>query len=429
MNGNKSFKKMVLVPSEQWSGQTVIHPDQKQLSSLDAQLKEVMTDNLPNDQKLKMYWRILSKYIALHDRLFNATTPPQQQLQPIHVGIKKDVADVASRNVSLMRHLSSDSDIIPLPQGEYRTSTPIPARSPDIQEAQIDNIVRSIAHHPEILQWDPATHEMIYRGKTVANSNMLDLITNNAQISGQRNENVPIGASTFSAALSEIGHMTGGDDPVHKTVKQRRYLQHGKSPYMRKPVVQKQDNEQLMELIRNHWQKRDKSLLKNDDGDDVNRKETAIKRTQQFRRRNETPYHRTPKKISNDDKMLKLIRKKIKADDSTKKESSTVADTEEPSILNRGVKRKYMETFLPRYLSRKKRKYDEELLTDDEEEPTVLNRGEKRKFVELYGNPPHWLKRKKRLIMDESMESKRKSKTYKRSPTVKSEIKSEWLEL
>ena len=210
MNSNKSFRKMVLVPSEQWSGKPVVHPDQKRLSTLEEQLRDIMSQAIPNDQKLKMYWRILSKYISLHDRLFSATAPLQHQP---HVGLKKEqsVTTVPGRDLSLQRHLSSDSDIIPLPRGEYRTSTPIP-RSPEIQEAKINEIVKSISHHPEILQWDPTTHEMIYRGETVANSNMLDLISNNAQQPGRFNhQNVPIGASTFSAALNEIGNVNNVD--------------------------------------------------------------------------------------------------------------------------------------------------------------------------------------------------------------------------
>lgn len=258
----QNFQKMALVPLETVNRQSVVSPNERQLSKLDMDMNSVLKRNIPNDQKLKLYRRALSDYIFVHNKVF------PNQLSPMKNHTAIDTTDSSSfEHVSPQEYVNEeqnndvlddssiitldDSSIIPLPENDipYRTSTPILPTHQDKGEKTIDEIVKNLNKHPEILRWNEGTQEIVYKGAKVPNSNIIDLLSNQIY-SSQQPSNPPHGAHEFNAALQEIRNLNYSYESNRKgkqlISKQRRNI--AKSPYTR-PAVRKPSNDEIQNLI------------------------------------------------------------------------------------------------------------------------------------------------------------------------------------
>ena len=247
----QSFQKMKLVPFETVNPQPIISPKERQLSKLDMDVQSVLKQNIPNDQKLKLYRRALNDYIFMHNKVFS-----NQSVQIKNPTVNDTTDSSSFEHVSPEEYLHQqvnqdnfdDSSIIPIPENDmpYRTSTPIP-NQPDDSEKAIDDIVKHVNQHPEILKWDEGTQEIIYKGKNIPNSNIIDLLSNIIYLPQQQNRS-PHGAQIFNRALQEIENLNKPFSYEQKAKQLKKRKSIIKSPYSR-PVVKKPSNDEMNNLI------------------------------------------------------------------------------------------------------------------------------------------------------------------------------------
>ncbi len=289
-----SFKKMALKPLEEQK--SIISPTEKKYSTLESHLMEILNSNLPTDQKLKMYYTVLERFSNIHSKIFPVTSAKQQQLppaanmpptvpswQPLGVPPELPTYDTTTSSFSLLdprdyvaaigrsrnqniaaneregtpgyltppNHLQSDSPIHPIVQGRYNTSSPVPS----LDGMEVEQVVRDMTKHPDIVNFDPRNGKLIYKGKPVEGSNIVDLISHHAYPTAN---NIP-GYDLFNSALTEVRNMdaeTGVKEvypqlpvkyqPSRVVKKKRRVVANGPSTRSRNGEKRKQDRSSML---------------------------------------------------------------------------------------------------------------------------------------------------------------------------------------
>ena len=261
----KTFKKMILMPADTKvdSKQLLLPINERKLTQLDIDMKNILTQtNLSNDKKLFLYNRTLQDYINLHSKL----SKPQTVMKPYNNYSHSEMDSTAASDIEFSphnvlagparqtRYLSSGSSFDSLPDDDsipFRTSTPIESL-PSVDDTSIINpqngslqdevlqslvvndeeilndVIRSISKHPDILTYNKDTQEIVYKGKTIPNTNINDILTNHlygAQMMDRRNYHLPEGSEVFKAALAELANYDNAQPIEHSNILQPMRIQ------------------------------------------------------------------------------------------------------------------------------------------------------------------------------------------------------------
>lgn len=274
----KNFKKMILVPADtKVDSQRLLQPtNERKLVQLDNDMRNILSRNdLSKDRKLMLYNRILQDYINLHSKLSRSSKAVNvSHLDQSELGTT-DTSDfdfsphqVLSNN-NFNSDLSSRTSFDSLPEDDlaFRTSTPIESTSishqlpsrpnnydsgvttppmyprphqelpnrnfqkpltPNLStsandEEVLNTIIHNITRKPNILSYDKDTHEIIYRGKQIPNTNINDIIAHHlygTQMLDLYNYHVPEGSDVFNAALNEVVDDTDDNQKENSQINQ-----------------------------------------------------------------------------------------------------------------------------------------------------------------------------------------------------------------
>jgi len=241
----------MLVPSTDVEPNKLLRtPTERNLVRLDNDMKQILAQkNIAKDIKLSLYYRALQNYMNTHSKL----TKPSYE-QQFYPQLPSDMESTIASSFEYMRpeqQFSKTPSFQSIPQNDnypYRTSTPIPLVSPSLvppvpihqsinfppsppdrsssllehqtlqsnpskssvrrsrndDDAKIvDDVIKTVTKHPEILNFDEKSQEIIYKGQRIPNTNITDILTHRLH----NTNNIPEGTQLVNSAIEEIANI------------------------------------------------------------------------------------------------------------------------------------------------------------------------------------------------------------------------------
>ena len=212
-------KRMVLIPEEVVSllrerQEETVSPITRNLVSLKEEMGDILErQDLRPDEKAKLYGQAFQRYQNVHD---------QKQAKPISVQLVPPT--VKSDCTSAMKRDVKPSD---------QVSMEIVQSLPKTLKNRAELLLQKLKQHGEVVNWNDRG-ELVYNGKEVRGSNMLDLV--NDILRNRRKTSTPQGWEYFARGLA---HMNIPNELIQNINRRRTVQQYKQATSDLKPLTAK----------------------------------------------------------------------------------------------------------------------------------------------------------------------------------------------
>ena len=215
-------KRMVLIPEEVVSllrerQEETVSPITRNLVSLKEEMGDILErQDLRPDEKAKLYGQAFQRYQNVHD---------QKQAKPISVQlvpptVKSDFTSAIKRDIK--EEKPSD-----------QVSMEIVQSLPKTLKNRAELLLQKLKQHGEVVNWNDRG-ELVYNGKEVRGSNMLDLV--NDILRNRRKTSTPQGWEYFARGLA---HMNIPNELIQNINRRRIVQQYKQATSDLKPLTAK----------------------------------------------------------------------------------------------------------------------------------------------------------------------------------------------
>ena len=212
-------KRMVLIPEELVSllrerQQETVSPVTKNLVSLKDHMGDILErQDLRPDEKAKLYGQAFQRYQNVRE---------QRENKPVTVQIVPTKSESNSSPTTVKKEVKGE---IPADQ----VSTEIIQSVPKTLKNRAELLMQKLKQRGDVINWNDRG-ELVYNGKDVRGSNMLDLVND---VLRNRKSSTPQGWEYFARGLA---HMNIPNELIHNTKRRRIIDQIKQDPSVFQPI-------------------------------------------------------------------------------------------------------------------------------------------------------------------------------------------------